>query len=257
MGVLTEHVDGVAIVSFNRPERHNALDDETIEAWRVAVASALDDPSTRCLLLKGEGPSFSSGRDLGQLGQRAKGETDAEFVAAAQAANLRLVEAPVPVVAAMQGHAIGGAFETALCADIRLAADDLSCSLPEIRSGLVPDTGASVLLTALAGPSRAKVLMMTGQPIDAATALAWGIVDEVVPAESLDARARTLGRQLAAAPGRAVRAAKRLVDAAWLEQLEAGMKRELEAQVELFGTADHAEARAAFRDGREPRFEGR
>lgn len=257
MGVLVEHVEGVAIVSFNRPERHNALDDETIEAWRTAVASALDDPTTRCLLLRGEGPSFSSGRDLAQLGQRAKGETDAEFVAAAQAANLRLVEAAVPVVAALQGHAMGGAFETALYADIRLAAEDLSCSLPEVRSGLVPDTGASVLLTALAGPSRAKLLMMTGESIDAATALAWGLVDEVVAVDALDVRARELCARLAAAPGQALRAVKRLVDAAWLQQLDAGLKRELEAQVELFGTADHAEARAAFGEGREPRFEGR
>lgn len=255
--VLRAHHDGVAVVSFNRPERHNALNDVMIEQWRAAVGEALADPATRCLLLRGEGPSFSSGRDLGELGRRARGECDADVVGAAQAANLALVEAAVPVVAAMQGHAIGGAFETALCADIRLAADDLRCSLPEIRSGLVPDTGASVLATALAGPSRAKLLMMTGRAIDAVTALAWGLVDEVVPATDLDTAAVELCRALAAAPPLAVRAAKRLVDAAWLGQLESGLKRELEAQVALFATADHAEARAAFRERRPARFEGR
>jgi len=254
--VLSRHVDGVAVVSFNRPERHNALNDAMIDQWREAVADALATDGTRCLLLRGEGLSFSSGRDLQELGSRPRGETDAEYVAAAQAANLALVRAKVPVVAAMQGHAIGGAFETALCADVRLAADDLRCSFPEIRSGLVPDTGASVMATALAGASRTKLLVMTGRTIDATTALAWGLVDELVAVDRLDAAALDLATHLAAAPPVAVRAAKRLVDQAWLEGLEAGMKRELDAQVALFATADHAEARAAFRERRAPTFLG-
>lgn len=249
--------DGVAVVSYDRPDRHNALSDALIGQWREAVAASLSDPDVRCLLLAGEGPSYSSGRDLDELGQRPGGETDDEYVAAAQAANLALVDAPIPVVAAMQGHAIGGALETALCADVRIAADDLRCSLPEVRSGLVADTGASVIVTTLAGPSRAKLMLMGGLSIDAPTALAWGLVDEVVPTADLRDRAMALCRDLASHPPLAVRAAKRLVDQAWADGLRAGLDRERQAQVELFATRDHAEARAAFRERRAPHFEGR
>jgi enoyl-CoA hydratase/carnithine racemase len=237
MNVLTDTVDGVGIVSFNRPARHNAIDDELGREWRDAVGHALEDDAVRCLLLCGEGASFCSGRDTAQLGQRAGGESDVEFVSRAQEIRVAMLESSKPVVAAVQGYALGGGFETALGADMRIAADDAVFGLPEVHYGLVADTGGTQLLTPLVGPAKAKYLLMTGDRIDAAQALAWGIVDWVVPASELRAAAFTLAGKLAAAPADSVGFAKQLVDQAWAGSIRNGMRQEVLAQTALFAAA--------------------
>jgi enoyl-CoA hydratase/carnithine racemase len=242
--VLTETVDGVGVVSFNRPERHNALNDEMGGVWRAAVHQAIDDPAVRCILLCGEGPSFCSGRDTSQLGDRAGGESDVEFVARAQEIRYALMDTPKPVVAAVQGHALGGGFETALGADMRVAADDARFGFPEVKFGLVADTGGTQLLTPLIGPARAKYLLMTGDRVDAAQALAWGIVDWVVPGPELRATALDLCRKLAAAPATAVAFAKQLVDQAWAGSIRNGMRQEVVAQAALFASDDYQQMKA-------------
>ena len=245
MNVLTDTVDGVGVVSFNRPARHNAIDDELGREWRAAVGRALDDHAVRCLLLCGEGRSFCSGRDTAQLGQRAGGESDVEFVARAQEIRVAMLESPKPVVAAVQGYALGGGFETALGADMRIVADDAVFAFPEVSYGLMADTGGTQLLTPLVGPAKAKYLLMTGERIDAAQALAWGIVDWVVPASELRAAALALARRLAAAPPTAVAFAKQLVDQAWAGSIRNGMRQEVVAQAALFGSDDYQRIKAA------------
>lgn len=242
--VLTETVDGVGMISFNRPQRHNAFDDALGREWRAAVATAIADPAVRCILLCGEGPSFCSGRDTAQLGQRADGESDVVFVRNAQQVRLALLDTSKPVVAAVQGHALGGGFETALSADMRIAADDASFCFPEVRFGLVADTGGTQLLTPLIGPARAKYLLMTGERVDAAQALAWGIVDWVVPVEELRTAALDLCRRLAASPPEAVAFAKQLVDQAWAGSIRNGMRQEVVAQAALFASDDYLRIKA-------------
>lgn len=232
--VLSELVDGVAVVSFNRPERHNAINDAMGAQWRDAVRAAIADDDVRCILLRGEGPSFSSGRDTAELGRRVGGESDFRFVRRHQDTRLALLDAPKPVVAAVRGHVLGGAFETALSADMRIAATDARFGFPEITYGLVADTGGTQLLTALAGPARAKWLLMSGERIDAAQALAWGLVDWVVSPDELDERALDLCRTLAAAPPTAVAMTKQLVDQAWGPTIRNGLRQELLAQTALF-----------------------
>jgi enoyl-CoA hydratase/carnithine racemase len=226
--------DTVAVISFNRPEKHNALTDAMSDAFRKAIATAIDDPDVRCLLLRGEGPSFSSGRDTTQLGSRPEGVSDDEYIARAQRGKLRLLASPKPVVAALKGYVLGGAFETALAADVRVAATTTELGFPEVRYGLVPDTGGTQLLTVLAGPAKAKYLVISGARIDAVTALAWGVVDWVVGPDELDDRAMEVAMQLAAAPPGAAAAAKRLVDHLWHERVRAGFDLERQAQVALF-----------------------
>ena len=243
--VLTTVVDGVAVVSFNRPARHNAIDDELGRAWRAAVAFALADDSVRCLLLSGEGPSFCSGRDTAQLGARAGGESDVAFVAHAQEIRIAMLESPKPIVAAVQGHALGGGFETALGADMRIAAADAVFGFPEIAFGLMADTGGTQLLTPLIGPARAKYLLMTGARIDAAQALTWGVVDWVVPVAELRDAAMELARRLAAAPPTAVAFAKQLVDQAWAGTIRNGLRQEVVAQAALFASDDYLRIKAA------------
>ena len=234
-GLVRYEVDGgVGVLSFNRPERHNALNDAMGAEWRAALLDALADRDVRVLLLRGEGPSFSSGRDTAELGKRTGGEGDLSFVRRHQDTRLAMLDAPKPIVAAVRGYALGGAFETALACDVRIAATDARFGLPEIGYGLLADTGGTQLLTVLAGPSRAKWLLVSGERIDAETALRWGIVDWVVAPEELDERALTVCRTLAAAPADAVAMAKQLVDSVWAGTIRTGMRQELLAQTALF-----------------------
>lgn len=242
--VRHELLDGVAVVSFNQPTRHNALSDALIDRWCEVVRAAIADPAVRCILLRGEGPSFSSGRDTDELGQRTEGESDMEFIRRAQQIRLETLDAPKPVVAAVRGYVLGGAFEIALSADMRIAATDAVFAFPEIRFGLVADTGGTQLLTPLIGPSKAKYLLLSGDRVDAATAYGWGIVDWLVEPEELDAAALDLARRLAAAPPRAAAAAKQLVDQAWAGSIRNGIGQELLAQVALFSADEHQTTKA-------------
>jgi len=243
--VLVEHVDGVAVISFNRPERHNALNDAMSARWRTVVRASIADPEVRCLLLRGEGRSFSSGRDVAQLGGRPGGESDLSFVRRHQDIRLDVLDSPKPVVAAVKGYVFGGAFEIALSADMRLCATDATFAFPEIHYGLVADTGGTQMLTPLIGPSKAKYLHFTGDRIDAATALAWGAVDWLVEPDELDARSLALATKLALAPPNALQVAKQLVDQSWAGAIRNGMRQELLAQVSLFAGDEHAQTKAA------------
>lgn len=255
--VLTELTDGVAVVSLNRPEKHNALDDTTSAEYRRAMEWALREPEARCIVLRGEGRSFCSGRDVTQLGQRPPGVGDYTFVRAAQQGNVDLMSSPKPSIAAVKGYCLGGGFERALAADIRIGSPDAVMSLPEVTYGLVPDTGGTQLLTALVGPGRAKELVLTGGRIDADQALAWGILNRIVPAEELDEVVMELARTIAANSPMAVALGKQLVDQCWADQIGRGLKAELTAQTALFTSEDYREARLARREGRPPRFAGK
>jgi enoyl-CoA hydratase/carnithine racemase len=232
--VRTALADGVAVITLNRPEKHNALSDALVDQWRAAFAWAVAEPGANAILLRGEGRSFCSGRDTSELGLRRHGESDEDFIAAHQADALMRLGCPKPIIAAVQGAVIGGGFEIALSADVRIAASDARFALPEVRFGLIPDTGGTSLLTALIGPSRAKLVIAGGRSIDAATALTWGAVDEVVAVDSLDAAAMAVAVGFAQLPSNAVQAAKVAVDQAWASAYRAGLAAELAAQTALF-----------------------
>lgn len=237
--LLTEIVDGVGVISLNRPQRHNAVNDSLGALFRTAVHEYLHDPSVRCLLLRGEGPSFCSGRDTSELGRRGAGESDFAFVREAQKLRLQMLDSPKPVVAAVQGAVLGGGFEVALGADIRIVADTAFFGLPEVDLGLVPDGGATQVLPALVGPSRAKYLVISGARIDASTAYSWGLAEEIVPAEQLTERAMQLCRRLADQPVTAVAMAKLLVDQGTAGTIRNGINQELLAQTALFKSEDY------------------
>lgn len=244
--VTEERLDGISVISFNRPARHNALNDEMSALWGGLVTAAIADPAVRCILLRGEGRSFSSGRDTSQLGRRVGGESDLSFVRRAQQSRLALLAAPKPVVAAVRGYVFGGAFEVALSADMRISASDAQFAFPEIHFGLVADTGGTQLLTPLIGPARAKYLLLSGKRLDAATALQWGVVDWVVEPDGLDEAALQLARDLAGAPPAAAAMTKQLVDQAWAGSIRNGIGQELLAQTALFAGAEHGAAKAAY-----------
>ncbi len=255
--ILTETVDHVGILTFNRPDKHNAFNDEMGEAFRAALGALSGDPEVRCILLRGAGRSFCSGRDVSVLGRRAQGESDFDFVRHHQDVRLMQLDAPKPVIAALRGYALGGGFEIALAADIRIAASDAEMALPEITYGLLPDTGGTQILTALIGPARTKYLVMTGRRLAAETALQWGVVDFIVAPEALDDEALALARDIAAKPPLALALAKQLVDHLHGAAIRNGFRQELMAQTALFKTEDYQEARRALREQRPPDYKGR
>ena len=246
--VIVDVADGVATISLNRPERHNAVDDELYERLANVWQQVLSDPEARVVLLRGEGRSFCSGRGTTQLGQCAPGESDLVFIRKHVQTRVLQLDSPKPVIAALRGNVLGGGLEMALAADIRIAADDLRMAFPEIRYGLMTDTGGSLLATMLAGPSRAKWLLMTGREIHADQALAWRLVDEVVSPQEVDHVSAQLAHEIAEGPPDAIAMIKQTVDGLWHGALHAALRAELLGQVALFGGEDYQARKRARLD---------
>lgn len=249
--------EGVGVISLDRPDRHNALDDATVAALAEAIDWAVGSAEVRSVVLRGEGPSFCSGRDTSQLGRRSNEDSHFSYLGRSQEHRRRQLACPKPIVAAVRGACLGLGFETALACDMRIAEPGARFSLPEVRFGLVPDTGGTTMLTALIGPAKTKRMIMTGDRVDAATALEWGIVDEIVPPDELDTHAFALAHRIAAGPPLAVGLAKQLVDGAWAGAIQRGLEHERLAQATLFSSDDYQEARSARMEGRDPGFTGR
>lgn len=255
--ILSERDGSLRIITLNRPERHNAMDDSMSALFQQLVGEALDETETNAILIRATGKSFCSGRDTNVLGQRARDESDFHFVRRHQEGRLRMQESTKPIIAALKGGAIGGGCELALAADIRMSDTTLKMALPEILYGVLPDTGGTQMMTALIGPSRTKYMVMTGQKIDAATALEWGAVDFVVEPDELDARALAVARDIAAKPPINLAMAKEMINLMHGATIRTGTRAELYAQSYLFKTDDYHEARAAIREKRAPHYKGK
>jgi enoyl-CoA hydratase len=255
--VLYEVIDAVGVITLNRPEVHNAMDDEAAALYKDVLDQALEDDSVRAILIQGAGKSFCSGRDTIMLGHRARDESDYHFVLRHQQGRFKILDSTKPVIAAVKGATIGGGCEMALCCDIRISSTDLKLALPEINYGILPDTGGTQYLANLIGPSRAKYLVMTGERIDAQTALEWGAVDFVVDPEALEAKSLEVARKIAAKPPLCLAMAKTMIDQGTAGAVRSGIAQELMAQSYLFKTEDYLEARAALREKRDPVYKGK
>lgn len=236
--VLASLRDGIGIISLNRPRKHNAIDDLTRSALGRAFQWAKADDAVRVVVLRGEGRSFCSGRDRTNFLDKGEHASHLSMIAIAQKLRLEQVALNKPSICAMQGYVMGGGAELALGCDMRIVASDLHYSFPEVGFGVVADTGASHLLTQLVGPARAKWLLLSGQPIGANEALAWGLAEWIVPPEMLEVRALELAATLAARPLNASRRQKALVDDLAGGRLRDALMREMSAQLELFEGAE-------------------
>ncbi|NCT96443.1 MAG: crotonase [Comamonadaceae bacterium] len=188
--LLVEVRDGVMALTLNRPEKRNAIDNDLARALLAAIALAERDDAVRVLLLRGAGPVFCAGRDLGAPPT----QDDLRLV---QAVAQALVSLPKPVVAAVQGWAVGAGLEWALDADVVIAAEGARFKLPEASLGVFVTGGLTATLPAAVGLARAKGLVLLGEPIGAAQAQAWGMVWQVVADDALDASARQVCARLA------------------------------------------------------------
>lgn len=255
--VLVQRDGGVLTVTMHRPEALNAFDAAMKPALLAAVRDAADDPGIRAVVLTGAGSAFGAGQDLKEhLGRVAAGDptltaTLTEFY---NPLILAITEMPKPVIAAIGGAAAGAGAALAFACDLRIASTNASFSMAFARAGLSADSGASYTLPRLIGRGRALSMMLTGRRVAAAEAHEIGLVDEVVPPESLDERAAAIAHELAAGPAGALGWIKASVRFAESHSLAETLTFENRAQVACFASADHREALDAFVAKRRPVF---
>jgi enoyl-CoA hydratase len=251
--LAVERAGGVATVVFDRPPV-NAVTLDVIDAFLRVVAELAGDRGVRAVILTGRERRFCAGADVAMLQdltpehhRRVRRWADVQ-------AGLEAMEKPV--VAAINGYALGGGAELALACDVRLMARGGEIGFPEIRIGFFPGAGGTQRLTRLVGPARALRLMMEGRRLTADEARGLGLVDDVVPADLLQQTARDVAERLAAGPTRAIGLLKRCVYQGHGRSLEEGLALEGEAVMELIRTADAREGMDAFLAKRPPRFSG-
>ncbi len=254
--VTLEGADGIFTLTLRRPEALNALSTELCVAVLEAMARVDQDPGARVLILTGEGRAFSAGADLKER-EGASAET-------IWAHNRRIFQIPVdlerlavPVIAAVNGFALGGGCEVALGCDLRWAASTAEFGCPEVSRGILPGAGGTQRLPRLIGSSRAMALILSGRRIGAQEAYRIGLVDAVVAPEDLLRAAGEAARAIAVNAPLAVRAAKRAIRYGLGRAPEAGLDLEGQLQRMLYASADCQEGIVAFRERRAPRWTGR
>lgn len=256
--VLYEEQGGVALVTVNRPDVHNALNMETIGDLRELCARLREEDRLRALVLTGSGKAtFLSGGDLKEF-QRIKTAEEARgMISTMKEVTDMLAGSPWPVIAAVNGLAVGGGCETAIACDFRVASEKAELGFRQIKLGLMSGWGGGPRLVHLVGRSRALRLMLTGELVKAADALAMGLVDEVVPPERVVERALELAREIAGNAPLAVRAYKRLANVSVRVPLDEAIAFETELFGPVWVSDDHAECVRAFFEKRKPRLTGR
>jgi enoyl-CoA hydratase/carnithine racemase len=259
MSIVTVEDRGpVRHVVLNRPEKRNALNDELILGLDAAFRAAASDDAVRCVVVRGEGPMFSSGMDHSSLGMlAAEPGRLREFRNAPLAAWNLLEEMTKPTIAQIHGACLGGAMELVLACDLRVMAADAVIGLVETRVGLVPDVGGSSRLPAVVGLGRAKEMIMCSKVVSGVEAERIGLVNRVAAAAELDAATEALIAELLACAPLAVGLAKRILDAVAKPTLAASLEHEVTAQALCARSEDFAEATRAFAEKRQPSFSGR
>ncbi|WP_213979864.1 enoyl-CoA hydratase/isomerase family protein [Sphingomonas sp. dw_22] len=248
-------IDGhVATITLNRPEKLNAATPAMSKAIVAAAEECNRDDRVRCVIVTGAGPkAFCAGSDIAELDSYA---TPWDFRNRADYCDA-IHHLLKPSIAAVNGYALGGGLETALSCDIRIASSNARFAAPEIKLGWIGGGGMAAFLAHSIGMSNAAKMIMTGDPIDADQALAWGLVSEVVEPEALLDRARALAETIASRAPIAAETAKLNLRAAFSMPLDKAMQYERDLQTICFATEDALEGRAAFKEKRAPVFKRR
>lgn len=237
-------------MTMNRPDRRNALTVSGAKA--IAETIRRTAASSRAIVLTGAGPAFCAGGDFDELVKlsEASPEDAADHLYEGFQGLVRSVrEVDVPVIAAVNGHAMGAGMDLALACDIRVASSEAKLGQVWVRLGILPGTGGAFWTSMLAGWARASQLVLTGEPVDARTALEWGLVNEVVAPKDVVERAKEIGRQIAANPPGAVAANKRALDEVIRPFYEAALQHAKAVQPSLFAGEEFRSALAARRKG--------
>lgn len=254
--VIYDVSDGIATLTLNRPEVYHALNAQLHADLMVALQRAERDPAVRCVVIIGTGKAFSSGQDLREIPIEGADKLIGERLRASYnplVSRLRSINRPV--IAAVNGVAAGAGMSLALACDFRIASSDARFVAAFVNIGLIPDCGMTYFLPRLIGHSRALEMAMSGMPIDAATALQWGLVNAVASPEEFPAAVRQFAERLAAAPATVIGLIKRSFEMSQYSSLEAVLEYEAQAQIVASLHPDFAEGVTAFREKRPARWE--
>ena len=246
----------VRVITVNRPDKLNALNAATLDALHQAFDAAASEPAVRVVVLTGAGPkAFVAGADIAEMNALTPAQ-GRDFSLRGTRMMRRVERMPKPVIAMVNGFALGGGLELAMCCHLRVAADTARLGQPEINLGLIPGFGGTQRLLRLAGRAATLELCLVGAPIDAARALQLGIVNRVVAADDLEAQTMALAEQLAAAAPLALRGMIDCVNIGGECGIEEGLEYESVQFGLVFSTQDMREGTAAFLERRKPTFRG-
>lgn len=253
--VLVEDRGVVRILTLNRPEKRNALNQEMVLALGDQFREAANDDSVHCVVLGGNGPMFSSGMDLGLLKELSE---QPQMLVPFRRVALDVYNLPEqmnkPTICKIQGACIGGAMELALACDLRVMAEDALIGIPETRLGLLPDLGGCSRLAAVVGVGRAKELIMTGRMVSAKEAKEIGLVNRIASPDDLETATEELVGELISCAPRAIGLAKKIIDTAAKPAIAATLEAEITAQQVLVTTDDFKEGATALYEKRMPVF---
>ena len=258
--LIYEQDGSLVTLTMNQPEQRNPLTGNTaIPEFLAAIERIHDDRQVRCVILTANGPSFSAGGDIRQMKRQASPEVSEmdirhEYRVGIQRVTLNLFNLEVPIIAAVNGHALGAGLDLVCMCDIRIASEKAKFASSFVKVGIVPGDGGAWLLPRVVGLSRAAELMFTGDVMDAQQALACNLVSRVVPHDELLPAARNLAGRITQHASHATRLAKRLMREGMRSSLESVLELSAMFQAVSHKTADHTEAVNAFLDKRAPRF---
>lgn len=255
--LLIEDRGAVRLLTLNRPDKLNALNQETIAELHLAFDQAAAAPTVRVVVLTGAGAkAFVAGADIAEMGELSPVQAR-DFSRFGQKLMVKIEQLGKPVVAMINGFALGGGMELAMACHLRVASDNAKLGQPEVNLGLVPGFGGTQRLLRLAGRGAALELCLIGKPIDAARAFALGLVTQVVPAAELETETMKLAEQLAAAAPQALRGILDAIVIAGEAGLEAGLEYETQAFAVAFSTEDMRTGTSAFLARTKAQFSGR
>jgi enoyl-CoA hydratase len=254
MAVVETTIDGrVATVTVNRPEVMNAFDEETLHLLRDTFLDLARREEVGAVVLTGAGKAFVAGADISEM--RDKDPLDGRrFAELGQEVTCSIEAAPQPVIAAVNGYALGGGCEVALACDIRLASERARFGQPEVNLGIIPGWGGTQRLSRLCGPGFARELIFTGRMCSAEEAYRWGLVNAVYPPDELPAKARELAESIASKSRIVLQQAKLAALRAFDQDLAGGLRLEADLFGLCFATQDQKEGMTAFLEKRAPQF---
>lgn len=254
---LCEKKDGIATITINRPEVLNVLNKETYVEILSRLDDAEKDENVKVVVLTGVGEkAFCAGLDLKTVKEISPVEM-VELAKLGHKLTLAIEDLAKPVIAAINGYALGGGLELAMACDIRIASENARLGQPEVNVGLIPGNGGTQRLPRLVGKGIAKELILTGKIIDAKTAQTLGLVNKVVPPEELKSAVEELAKELMGKPPLALKLAKELINISTETDLKIGLAYEAEAVGVLASTEDFREGIRAFLEKRKPEFKGK
>jgi enoyl-CoA hydratase/carnithine racemase len=250
-------VDGpIAVITNNNPDKRNAFDDDMDVALFDILGELRQRRDVRVVIWRAEGEAWSSGRDTSVIGTNVTELSHHHLMSRGHQGIQQIFDLEIPIIVPFKGWAIGGSFQRALLCDIRIAATGTRFMLPEVAYGVIPDTGGVGRLFQMCGHGVVSDMVLTGRPMSADEALAYGVISRIVEPDALDQTAREMAEKVAASPAITVKMARQVIKHLAEPAVRSSMADELVYQTFINKSADFSEMRSAKAEGREPRYTG-